>query len=127
MNSIPRLGGRFMWQQAFNYIKNDNVTSIWMAQFDEVDEGKADIGNETLSFLLFVQLIDAFAPLQLSTGTAIFKVAATQDDIPAEGKWLTLNADGMNLPNDWYLRLTGEAQKMMRGEINLTDTIPISP
>ena len=97
MNAIPRLGGRLMWAQAYNYVKDDNIRSIWMAQFDEVDEG-----------------------------TAIYKVAATQQEVPAQGKWLTLDADGIELPNDWYLRLCGEAQKMMRGEIDLTDAIPIS-
>ena len=97
MNSIPRLGGRFIWRQAFNYIKNQNISSIWMAQFDEVDEG-----------------------------TAIYKVAATQQNVPAEGTWLSLDADGIVVPNDWYLRLCGEAQKMFLGQIGLTDTIPIS-
>lgn len=96
MNSIPRLGGRFMWRQAFGYIGNSDINSIWMAQFDEVDEG-----------------------------TAIYKVAATQKEAPLQGSWLTLDADGVKLPNDWYLRLCGEAQKMMRGEIELTDSIPI--
>jgi hypothetical protein len=23
-----------MWRQAYNYVKNDHVSSIWMAQFD---------------------------------------------------------------------------------------------
>ena len=95
-NEIPRLGGKFMWEQAYNYAKDDNITSIWMAQFDEVDEG-----------------------------TAIFKVASTQQDVPREGEWLSLDADGLSLPNDWYLRLAEQAQKMLRGEIALTDAIPI--
>jgi hypothetical protein len=95
-NEVPRLGGRFMWQQAYNYAKNDNITSIWMAQFDEVDEG-----------------------------TAVFKIAPTQQDVPVEGKWLSLDADGHSLPNDWYLKLVEQAQKMMRGDISLTATIPI--
>jgi len=80
LNDIPRLGGKFLWQQAYRYVSNPKVNSIWMAQFDEVDEG-----------------------------TAIFKVAATQRDVPAEGDWLTLDAD---------------AQRMMGKEINLTETIP---
>lgn len=64
---------------------------------------------------------------EVDEGTAIFKVGATQEEVPAEGNWLTLDADGEQLPNDWYLRLCGEAQKMLRGDIPLTDTIPISP
>ena len=31
------------------------------------------------------------------------------------------------MPSDWYLRLTGEATKMLRNQIGLTTTIPISP
>lgn len=87
-----------MWSQAFKYAADANIKSIWMAQFDEVDEG-----------------------------TAIYKVAATQNDCPAEGEWLSLDADGVSLPSDWYLRLCGEAQKMLAGEIELSDSIPIKP
>jgi hypothetical protein len=29
-----------------------------------------------------------------------------------------------NLPTDWYLYLTGEAAKMLRGEVKMTPTIP---
>jgi hypothetical protein len=31
------------------------------------------------------------------------------------------------LPNDWYLRLCGEAQKMLQKKIKLTNKIPIKP
>ena len=87
-----------MWRQAYMYAENENINTVWMAQFDEVDEG-----------------------------TAIYKVASTQNDVPAEGKWLSLDADGTSVPSDWYLRLCGEAQKMMHRKIELTDTIPIIP
>mmetsp|Transcript_16477 Transcript_16477/g.34686 ORF Transcript_16477/g.34686 Transcript_16477/m.34686 type:complete len:413 (-) Transcript_16477:271-1509(-) len=98
INAIPRLGGTFMWRQAFQYAANPNINTIWMAQFDEVDEG-----------------------------TAIFKVAATEDDLPARGSWLSLGDDGQSLPSDWYLRLCGEAQKMLEGKISLNAEIPIQP
>lgn len=98
INSIPRDGGRFMWAQAYRYAADRNIISIWMAQFDEVDEG-----------------------------TAIFKVAKDQSEVPDSGDWLTLDADGYDLPHDWYLRLCGEAQKMLAGETVLSNTIPIVP
>jgi hypothetical protein len=98
INQVKRLGGNFMWRQANKYVGNKQINTIWMAQFDEVDEG-----------------------------TAIFKVAKNQAEVPAVGKWLALNADGTTLPNDWYLRLCGEAQKMLLGLIKLTSTIPIKP
>lgn len=98
VNSIPRLGGRFMWAQAHRYTADETIKTIWMAQFDEVDEG-----------------------------TAIFKVAKDESEVPAEGDWLTLDADGESLPDDWYLRLCGKAQRMFAGTIPLTETIPILP
>lgn len=86
-----------MWSQAYRYAADPNIHTIWMAQFDEVDEG-----------------------------TAIFKVAKDQSEVPAEGTWLALDSDGESLPNDWYLRLCGEAQRMLAGERELTERIPIS-
>jgi hypothetical protein len=71
---------------------------VWLAQFDEVDEG-----------------------------TAIFKVTSKTSDLPAQGNWVALDADGQSLPSDWYLRLAGEAQKMFEGKAPLSPTIPISP
>lgn len=35
--------------------------------------------------------------------------------------------DGQALPSDWYLRLGGEGSKMLRGDIPLTNAIPILP
>jgi hypothetical protein len=41
INKIPRDGGRFMWRQAYRYISNPNINTLYLAQFDEVDEGTA--------------------------------------------------------------------------------------
>jgi hypothetical protein len=88
--NIPRLGGEFFWRQ-FATAADLGVEMVYVAMFDEVDEG-----------------------------TAIFKVTNTP---PNEAKFATY--DG--LPTDWYLRLTGEGSKVIRGEQKATPGLPISP
>jgi hypothetical protein len=96
-NSIPRRGGNLYWRQIYNAVSID-VPMIYNAMFDEVDEG-----------------------------TAMYKLAATGNDQPKGVKLVPLDADGLNLPSDWYLRLAGAATQMLRGEIPLTIKIPIQP
>jgi hypothetical protein len=97
LNQVPRRGGRFLWHQAWNLV-DAGATSIYVAMFDEADEG-----------------------------TAIFKVAPTRVEVPAQGRFLSLDADGDVLPADWYLRVTGEIVKMLRGETPLQPELPIRP
>ena len=97
LNQIPRTGGRFWWRQLYNGI-NSGCRMIFGAMFDEVDEG-----------------------------TAMFKMAPTAAQLPAQGTFVPLNIDGENLPADWYLRLAGEGGKMLRGEIPLSSNRPINP
>jgi hypothetical protein len=97
LNQIPRNGGSFYWRQVYNVI-SANCTLIYGAMFDEVDEG-----------------------------TAMFKLAPTPNELPVEGTFVPLNIDGYNLSSDWYLRLADQAGKMLRGEIPVTSTIPITP
>jgi hypothetical protein len=93
-NAIPRQGGKFYWRQVYNAISID-VPMIYNAMFDEVDEA-----------------------------TAMYKIAPTTNDQPASVDLVSMEADGVNLPNDWYMRLAGAATKMLRGEIPLTSDIP---
>lgn len=95
LNKIPRNGGKFLWRQFYNAV-DAGCNMVYIAMFDEVDEG-----------------------------TAIFKLAEDKSQIPTTGKFVTLDMDGYDLPSDWYLRLAGEATKMLRGDIPLTDEIPI--
>ncbi len=97
LNPIPRNGGTFYWRQAYN-AKLAGCNMIYGAMFDEVDEG-----------------------------TAMYKLAPTANELPAQGSFVPLNIDGISLPSDWYLRLADEASKMLRGEIPLQSTIPIVP
>ena len=97
LNQIPRNGGAFYWRQVYNSI-SAGCTMIYGAMFDEVDEG-----------------------------TAMFKLAPTPNELPVEGTFVPLNIDGQALSSDWYLRLAGEATKMLRGQIPLSSQMPITP
>ncbi len=96
-NQIPRRGGRFFWRQVYNAV-DAGCEMIYVAMFDEVDEA-----------------------------TAMFKLAENAGQTPTTGRFLTLDADGEALPSDWYLQLMGAATKMQRGEIALSDQLPIRP
>ena len=74
-NQIPRLGGKFLWRQAYN-ARHSGAQVVKIAMFDEVDEG-----------------------------TAIFKAAPSLSDPTGSDFWLTLDADGYRLPSDWYLQV----------------------
>lgn len=78
-NATPRNGGTFMWHQMHNAVAAGS-NMVYVAMFDEVDEG-----------------------------TAIFKIAETQEDTPREGILLAANADPgyEDCPGDWYLNITG--------------------
>ncbi len=98
LNQIPRLGGNFLWRQAYNDVST-GATTMYGAMFDEVNEG-----------------------------TAFFKQANSSAMWPTGLNMVSLNADGnTNIPTDWYLRLAGEITKMVKGQIAPTSTIPISP
>ena len=52
----------------------------------------------------------------------------TRDDVrwSRKASELDIRFQGIddNLPTDWYLRLTGEAAKMLRGEVKMTPDMP---
>ena len=96
-NQIPRLSGDFLWRQAYN-AKLAGATMLKIAMFDEVDEA-----------------------------TAIMKVVGRRDEAPAQGFWLTLDADGTTIPSDWYLLLSGEITRIFHGEIKPDAKLPSDP
>jgi len=96
-NEIPRNGGEFYWRQVYNAVSLGSGM-LYVAMFDEVDEG-----------------------------TAMFKLAVSSEELPGGGVLVPLDVDGQTLPNDWYLRLGGATGRMLRGEIPLSPDIPISP
>jgi hypothetical protein len=97
LNQTKRNGGQFYWRQAFNAVQA-GVKFIYVAMFDEVDEG-----------------------------TAMFKITDIKAKLPVEAqdRLVSLDIDGINLPSDWYLKLADQTQKMLDGTIPLTSDIPI--
>lgn len=95
-NVIPRLHGDFMWQQFVN-LRQLGIKNAFVAMFDEFDEG-----------------------------TAIAKAAETASMIPTNQYFLTLDADGVYVSSDFYLRLVNDGNKMMKGVTPLQPTHPTS-
>lgn len=93
-NQIPRLGGRFLWRQAYN-ARSAGALFVKIAMFDEVNEG-----------------------------TAIFKAVSSRKQAPRPGYWLTLDADGYQLPDDWYLQLAAAISRMFHGTAGITPEMP---
>jgi hypothetical protein len=103
-NQHPRLGGNYLWRQAYN-AKTAAANMLYLAMFDEVDEA-----------------------------TALYKTTTTAATSPqviytAEytNRWVTLDIDGQNLPSDWYLQVCDEINRMFKGEKTVVETLPISP
>jgi hypothetical protein len=67
--------------------------------------------------MLYVAMFD-----EVDEGTAIFKCT---NDPPTGDGVAFLTYEG--LPNDYYLRLTGAAGKLLRGELPVSDGIPVDP
>lgn len=97
INDNPRDGGHFYWRQAYNAI-SAGVQFIYVAMFDEVDEG-----------------------------TAMYKLAESDADVPTKGTFVPLDADGYDLPSDWYLQVADYSQRMLDQTIPLTSELPITP
>ncbi|MCD6401711.1 MAG: hypothetical protein J7L73_07255, partial [Anaerolineales bacterium] len=96
-NKNPRNGGKYLWKQVYEVCKLENKF-IYVAMYDEIDEG-----------------------------TAMYKMAETQEDCPVlDPALVPLNEDGYNLPSDWYLQIGTEIQKMLDGRIALTEELPLS-
>ncbi|MDX6352178.1 MAG: hypothetical protein QOF84_6968 [Streptomyces sp.] len=92
-----RVHGDFMWRQFYNMVRA-GVQGIYISMFDEYNEGNQ-----------------------------IAKTAESQSWVPTDSKMLTLDEDGTACSSDYYLRLTGDGGKMLKGQIALTATRPTQP
>ncbi len=98
INQIPRLGGNFLWRQAYNDL-SAGATMLYGAMFDEVNEG-----------------------------TALYKMAPTANDWPSDLEMVPVLTDGYSqLPSDWYLKVSGEITKMVHRKIPVSSKMIITP
>jgi len=94
-NEMPRNGGQFLWYQVNATVATAHANMLYVAMFDEVDEG-----------------------------TAIFKFTNNPPHPGGVDMFITPSYDGISLPSDEYLWLTGQAGRGLRGEIPVNQTRP---
>ncbi|MFG2884318.1 discoidin domain-containing protein [Streptomyces sp. NPDC048297] len=92
-----RAHGDFMWRQFYNVVRA-GAQGIYISMFDEYNEGNQ-----------------------------IAKTAETLDWVPTDSGFLALDEDGTHCSSDYYLRLTGDGGRMLKGEIALTAIRPTQP
>jgi hypothetical protein len=92
-----RAHGDFMWRQFYNVIRA-GAPAIYISMFDEFNEGNQ-----------------------------IAKTAESPAFVPAGSKFLALDEDGTKCSADYYLRLTGDGGRMLKGQSPLTATRPTAP
>ena len=64
---------------------------------------------------------------EFNEGNQICKTAETQADVPAGSGYLALDEDGTRCSADYYMRLTGDGGRMLKGQIALTAIRPTQP
>jgi hypothetical protein len=92
-----RAHGDFMWRQFYNMVRA-GVQGVYISMFDEFNEGNQ-----------------------------IAKTAESQAWIPTGSGFLALDEDGTACSSDYYLRLTGDGGRMLKGQLALTATRPTQP
>ena len=92
-----RVHGDFMWRQFYNMVRG-GVQSVYISMFDEFNEGNQ-----------------------------IVKTAESAAYLPTNSGLLGLDEDGTACSSDYYLRLTGDGGRMLKGQIALTATRPTAP
>jgi len=61
---------------------------------------------------------------EFNEGNQVAKTAEDASMIPAGSSFVTLDEDGTACSSDYYMRLSGDGGKMLKGDIQLTATRP---
>jgi hypothetical protein len=97
LSANQRAHGNFMWEQFYNMVRV-GAQGIYISMFDEFGEGNQ-----------------------------IVNTAPTQQQVPTNSGLSSLDEDGTACSADYYLRLTNDGGRMLKGQIALTATRPTSP
>ena len=97
LSARQRAHGDFMWAQFYNMVRV-GAQGIYISMFDEYGEGNQ-----------------------------ILNTAPTQASVPTNSGLLSLDEDGTACSADYYLRLTGDGGRMLKGQLALTATRPTPP
>ncbi|MBN9384289.1 MAG: hypothetical protein J0H74_26290 [Chitinophagaceae bacterium] len=96
-DSGQRAHGDFMWRQFYNMVRL-GAQGIYISMFDEYGEGNQ-----------------------------IAKSAEDASMKPTNSNTFTLDQDGVHCSSDYYLRLSADGGRMLKGQIALTATRPTPP
>ncbi|MEY9855520.1 hypothetical protein ABH935_001124 [Catenulispora sp. GAS73] len=97
LSGRQRAHGDFMWAQFYNMVRV-GAQGIYISMFDEYGEGNQ-----------------------------ILNTAPTQAYVPTNSGLLSLDEDGTACSADYYMRLTGDGGRMLKGQLALTSTRPTPP
>ncbi|MEV6967530.1 discoidin domain-containing protein [Hamadaea sp. NPDC051192] len=97
LSSHARHHGDFYWRHLYNMIRL-GAQGLYVSMFDEYNEGNQ-----------------------------IAKTAESAAFIPAGSSFVTLDEDGTACSSDYYLRITADGGKMLKGQIALTAVRPTQP
>jgi hypothetical protein len=97
VSARQRAHGDFMWRQLYNMVRV-GAQGIYISMFDEYGEGNQ-----------------------------IAKTAETAATVPAGSGLWALDEDGTACSSDYYLRLTADGGRMLKGQLALTSTRPTQP
>ena len=123
-----RHGGAFYWEQIYKNI-NKGAKMLYVAMFDEIDEGTAIYKclrkNEVPSN---VSAADYYVVCE----NGVCRRSDTQVSVSGSGNWckkaseLNIKFNGIenDQESDYYLWLTGQAAKVLKGETTLTQNKP---
>jgi len=92
-----RANGTFMWEQFYNMVRV-GAQGIYISMFDEFGEGNQ-----------------------------IAKTAASASGVPVGSGLNALDTGGVPCTSDFYLRITNDGGRMLKGQIALTKTLPTIP